>query len=167
MKTNMELLRAKIHTTRESLRYQLGEWKYFGKKVVFTNGCFDIVHLGHIDSLAQAADCGDILIVGLNSDASVKLQNKGESRPLQDELSRATVIAALHFVDIVVLFDEETPKALIDYIAPDVLVKGGDYQVEQIAGADGVLKRGGEVKIIPLVPGYSTTAIEKKIRSAK
>ena len=162
----LDIIKRKIHT-RESIRYLLNEWKYFNKKIVFTNGCFDIVHLGHIDSLAQAADFGDVLVVGLNSDASVKLQQKAGTRPLQDERSRTAILAAVHFVDAVILFDEETPESLIDFLQPDVLVKGGDYKVEDIAGHKIVLQKGGEVKIIPLVPGYSTTAIEKKIKETK
>lgn len=162
---HLDVISHKIQT-RESLQHILGKWKYFGQKIVFTNGCFDLLHLGHIDTLAKAADCGDLLIVGLNSDASVKLQKKGDSRPLQDERSRSMILAALHFVDVVMLFDEETPYELINFLQPDVLVKGGDYKVEDIAGHDIVLQRGGEVKLIPLVEGYSTTAIEKKIRNS-
>jgi rfaE bifunctional protein nucleotidyltransferase chain/domain len=160
-----EIIRSKIHT-RESFRFQLERLRYFQKKIVFTNGCFDILHLGHIDYLAKASEFGPFFIVGLNSDASVKLLNKGASRPLQDQQSRAMVIASLSFVDAVILFDEETPYELIKTIRPDVLVKGADYKIEQIAGHDIVLANGGEVKLVELVDGYSTTAIEKKIKNS-
>jgi rfaE bifunctional protein nucleotidyltransferase chain/domain len=161
----LDVLRQKIRT-RETLKHDLATWKFMQRKIVFTNGCFDLLHLGHVDYLAKAADCGDLLIVGLNSDASVKRQGKNPSRPLQDEHARAEILAALHVVDIVILFDEDTPYDLINFIQPDVLVKGADYKVEDIAGHDIVLGRGGEVKLIELVPGYSTSAIEKKIRDS-
>lgn len=161
--STIDVIHSKIFT-RESFRHQLASLRYFKKKIVFTNGCFDILHLGHVDYLAKASDCGDYFVVGLNSDASVKLLQKGPTRPLQDQASRSTVLAALGFVDAVVLFDEETPYELIKYIQPDVLVKGADYKVEQIAGHDIVLAKGGEVKLIELVEGYSTSAIEKKIK---
>ncbi|MFM2016491.1 MAG: hypothetical protein RL007_147 [Bacteroidota bacterium] len=157
-----ENIRKKIKT-REEIQFVIQRAHFFGKKVVFTNGVFDLMHLGHVDYLSKAKDCGDILIVGMNSDASVKMLNKGDTRPLQDQQSRAMVLASLSFVDYVVIFDEETPYDLIKAVQPDVLVKGADYKVEQIAGHDVVLARGGEVKLIELVSGYSTTAIEKKI----
>jgi len=149
--------------TREEIQFVIQRAHFFGKKVVFTNGVFDLMHLGHVDYLSKAKDCGDFLIAGMNSDASVKTLNKGDTRPLQDQQSRAMVLASLSFVDYVVIFDEETPYDLIKAIQPDVLVKGADYKVEQIAGHDIVLARGGEVKLIELVSGYSTTAIEKRI----
>jgi len=164
MLSHLHFVQKKIHT-RETLAKQLALWRFEGKKIAFTNGCFDIVHLGHVESLALAADCGDVLVVGLNSDASVRLQGKSPMRPLQNEISRATVLASMRFVSAVIGFDELTPYELIDFIQPDVLVKGGDYKVEEIAGHDIVLKRGGEVKLIPLVQGYSTTTIENKIRA--
>lgn len=157
-----ENIRKKIKT-REEIQFVVQRAHFFGKKIVFTNGVFDLMHLGHVDYLSKAKDCGDILIVGMNSDASVKMLNKGDSRPLQDQQSRAMVLASLSFVNFVVIFDEETPYDLIKAVQPDVLVKGADYKVEQIAGHDIVLARGGEVKLIELVSGYSTTAIEKKI----
>ena len=157
-----ENIRKKIKT-REEIQFVVQRAHFFGKKIVFTNGVFDLMHLGHVDYLSKAKDCGDILIVGMNSDASVKMLNKGDTRPLQDQQSRAMVLASLSFVDFVVIFDEETPYDLIKAVQPDVLVKGADYKVEQIAGHDIVLDRGGEVKLIELVSGYSTTAIEKKI----
>lgn len=163
MLTHTEIIAQKIYTL-DRLEKQVARWRMFSKKVVFTNGCFDILHRGHIDTLAKAADCGDALIVGVNADASVKMLQKGDSRPLQDEQSRALIIASLAFVSAVIIFEEETPYNLIKAIQPDVLVKGGDYKVEQIAGHDIVLARGGEVKLIPLVEGFSTTAIERKIK---
>ncbi len=133
-----------------------------GHKVVFTNGCFDILHLGHVTYLAKAAQLGDLLVVGLNTDASVK-RLKGESRPLQDETNRAHVLASLLFVDKVVLFGEDTPKELISLLIPNILVKGADYSIENIVGADVVLAHGGEVKTIDLVDGYSTTNVINKM----
>lgn len=138
-------------------------WKFLDKKIVFTNGCFDLLHLGHIDYLAKAAALGNKLIIGLNTDSSVS-RIKGPSRPITDQNSRAALLASLFFVDAVVLFDESTPEELISTIMPDVLVKGADYTVDQIVGADIVLANGGEVKTIPFLDGYSTSSIERKIR---
>lgn len=138
-------------------------WKFLDKKIVFTNGCFDLLHLGHIDYLAKAAALGNKLIIGLNTDSSVS-RIKGPSRPITDQNSRAALLASLFFVDAVVLFDESTPEELISTIMPDVLVKGADYTVDQIVGADVVLANGGEVKTIPFLVGYSTSSIERKIR---
>lgn len=168
-----EIIKNKIYT-RESVKHLLGRMHYFKKKVVFTNGCFDILHLGHVDYLAKAADHGNFFVVGVNSDSSVKLLNKGANRPLQDQYSRAMTIAALGFVDAVILFDEENPKTLIEFVCPDVLVKGADYDVHEkdvkskkyIVGSDFVRKNGGEVVTIEFVEGYSTSAIEKKILSS-
>lgn len=126
------------------------------KRIVFTNGCFDLLHLGHIETLRKSRSFGDCLIVGLNSDSSVK-QLKGDSRPIQDQYTRAMVLASLLFVDYVVIFDEETPLSLIHKIQPDVLVKGGDYTIDKIVGADYVLQNGGQVEIIDILPGHSTT----------
>lgn len=139
-------------------------WKFLGKKIVFTNGCFDILHPGHVDYLSRAADLGDILIIGLNSDASVKTLNKGPLRPIQDEQSRAFVLAGLGFVKAVCVFEESTPLELISAIVPDVLVKGGDWKPEQIVGADVVKAAGGRVLSLDFLPGFSTTSIEDKIR---
>lgn len=133
-----------------------------GEKVVFTNGCFDIVHHGHVAYLAQARDLGDLLVLGLNSDASVK-RLKGPARPINDEQSRALVLAAFEFIDYVVLFEEDTPFDLISALQPDVLVKGGDYKIEDIVGHDIVEKKGGRVVTIDFVPGFSTTKIVEKI----
>jgi rfaE bifunctional protein nucleotidyltransferase chain/domain len=140
------------------------KWKSDGQKVVFTNGVFDLLHLGHITYLAKAAQLGDKLIIGLNADASVK-RLKGESRPVNDQNNRAALLAALFFVDAVVLFEEDTPRELITQLMPDVLVKGADYTIENIAGAKEVLANGGDVKTITLVDGYSSTSIINKIRA--
>lgn len=159
-------IKAKIQT-RDHMKYLAESARFFERKIVFTNGVFDLMHLGHVDYLAKAKDCGHLLVVGLNGDVSVKMLNKGPLRPIQDQESRAMVLASLHFVDYVVIFEEETPYELIKVIQPDVLVKGADYKVEEIAGHDIVLARGGEVKLIELVAGYSTTSIEKKIKGIK
>ncbi len=147
---------------REQLRRACALWNFKEMKVVFTNGCFDILHLGHIEYLAKAANLGDILVIGMNSDLSVH-RIKGDRRPINDEHSRSMVIASLEFVTAVVLFDEETPYELIKTIQPDILVKGRDYKIKEIVGHDIVLAKGGKVKTIELTPGYSTTGIEQKI----
>lgn len=136
------------------------------KSIVFTNGCFDIVHAGHIQYLYETSKLADFLIVGINSDDSVKRLGKSPSRPLQNEFSRCSVIAALGFVDAVIVFDEDTPKQIIERITPKVLVKGSDYKIEDIVGSDWVISHGGEVKTIDFLPGYSTSSIEKKIIQA-
>lgn len=141
---------------------RIAMWRLLNNKIVFTNGCFDILHRGHIEYLSQARDRGDVLIIGLNSDASVR-RIKGEGRPVQDEMSRALILASLRFVDGVMLFNEDTPYELIKFVNPDVLVKGADYTEETIVGADIVKANGGEVVVIPLVEGYSTTEILKKV----
>jgi len=140
------------------------QWKQEGKKVVFTNGCFDILHYGHLHYLAQAKDLGDILIVGANSQESIT-RLKGPNRPIQDELTRYHMLASLIFVDIVTVFAEDTPYELIKAIQPDVLVKGGDWTPDQIVGSDIVLADGGEVKSLAFVEGFSTTKIEQKIKN--
>ena len=160
-----ELINSKIFDDYATLGKEAANWKKFNEKVVFTNGCFDIIHLGHIDYLGKSADLGDRLIVGINTDASVS-KLKGPSRPVIHEHTRIAKIAALAFVDAVVLFGEETPLELIKIIAPDVLVKGGDYSVETIVGADEVLKRNGTVEVIPFLEGHSSTAIIDKIKEA-
>ncbi len=139
------------------------QWKNEGKKVVFTNGVFDILHAGHVKSLTHARANGDKLIVGLNADASVK-RLKGDSRPVIAEQDRATLLAALQFVDMVVLFSDDTPIKLIEVLLPDVLVKSADYNIDNIAGAKEVIANGGEVKIMPFINGISTTAIISKIK---
>jgi rfaE bifunctional protein nucleotidyltransferase chain/domain len=157
----LDIINAKI-LNQESLRRACVVWNFKNQKVVFTNGCFDILHLGHIEYLAKAANLGDILVVGLNSDRSVN-RIKGPTRPINDEHSRSMIIAALEFVTAVVIFDEETPYELIKTIQPDILVKGKDWKVEEIVGHDIVLAKGGKVETIDLTPGYSTTGIEQKI----
>jgi D-beta-D-heptose 7-phosphate kinase/D-beta-D-heptose 1-phosphate adenosyltransferase len=149
--------------TLPDLRKRIEQWKFLGKSIVFTNGCFDILHSGHISSLSAAAREGDMLVVGLNSDLSTA-KLKGKGRPVNDEQSRATLLAALLMVDAVVIFEEDTPRDLIVAIQPDVLVKGGDYSVDQVAGAKEVQANGGRVVINPIVEGFSTTAILNKIQ---
>jgi D-glycero-beta-D-manno-heptose 1-phosphate adenylyltransferase len=146
------------------LQKKVAEWKNQGQTIAFTNGCFDILHAGHIASLIQAAREGDKLIVALNADASVK-GLKGESRPVNNEAARATVMAALAMVDAVIIFTDPTPKELIVALQPDVLVKGGDYKVEEIAGAKEVMEHGGRVVINPIVEGFSTTSIIQKMKN--
>jgi D-glycero-beta-D-manno-heptose 1-phosphate adenylyltransferase len=138
-------------------------WQQAGNKVVFTNGCFDLIHLGHVDYLEKARNLGDKLILGLNTDDSVS-RFKGPERPLQDQNSRARVLAAMQFIDLVVFFNEDTPLSLISELVPNVLVKGSDYLTENIVGADVVQKSGGVVKTIDFVPGYSTSRIVEKIK---
>lgn len=152
--------------TPQQLLHKLNLWRFRQQRIVFTNGCFDILHAGHVHVLSKAADFGDVLIVGLNSDNSVK-KLKGASRPLQGANSRARVLASLFYVHAVVLFEEDTPLELIKIISPDVLVKGGDYKATDIAGADHVSQHGGSVEIIPLLSGYSTTGIAQKLSSEK
>lgn len=142
------------------------KWREENQKIVFTNGCFDLLHLGHVDYLAKAKDLGDRLIIGVNTDSSVK-RLKGKNRPLQDENSRLHILAALHSVDAVVLFDEDTPYELIKKIQPDILVKGADYKIENIVGYDIVTSRGGSVQTIEFIEGYSTTNIEQRILNSK
>lgn len=144
------------------LEQELMRWRKFDRTIAFTNGCFDILHAGHIHSLTQAASFADILIVGLNSDASTK-RLKGENRPVNHEQNRALLLASLVMVDAVVLFDEETPLRLIKSILPNVLVKGGDYTVHTIVGAKEVMENGGTVETIPIVEGLSTTSLLQKI----
>lgn len=159
--TTLDVTKNKIFD-RAVLGNRLAMWRFLNNKIVFTNGCFDILHRGHIEYLSQARDKGSVLILGLNSDASVK-RIKGEGRPVQDEMSRALVLASLRFVDAVILFDEDTPYELIKLVQPDVLVKGADYAEDTIVGADIVKANGGEVVTIPLVEGYSTSEILKKV----
>lgn len=148
----------------EDLLRQLAAWRVLGDRIVFTNGCFDLLHLGHVDYLEQARAKGDRLVIGLNSDHSIR-SIKGENRPICDELSRARVMASLAFVDAVVIFDEDTPAELIRLVQPDVLIKGNDYRPEQIVGYDTVSVRGGVVETVALVEGYSTSRIIERIRA--
>ena len=140
-------------------------WRMKGDRIVFTNGCFDILHRGHVEYLQEAAGLGERLIIGLNSDGSVRRLDKAADRPFNDQESRAKVIAGMRFVDAVVIFDQDTPLELIEALQPDVLVKGGDWKPEQIVGADVVKARGGEVRSLKLVDGFSTTNLVEKIRN--
>lgn len=144
--------------------YIVQQWKENSQKVVFTNGCFDILHLGHVDYLEKASFLGHKLVVGLNTDASVS-RIKGPTRPITDQNSRSRVMASLGFVDLVVLFDQETPLDLIHSLLPNVLVKGDDYTLENIVGSKEVLANGGAVKTVALVQGYSTSSIALKIKN--
>ncbi len=157
-------IQAKIYT-HDSIARQAEAWRTAGKRIVFTNGCFDLLHYGHLHYLAEAADLADCLVVGLNSADSVR-RLKGPHRPINDEITRLHALAAMEFVAGVVVFDEDTPLQLIGCVQPDVLVKGGDWRPEQIVGADLVLARGGKVLSLPFVDGYSTTAIERRILAA-
>jgi rfaE bifunctional protein nucleotidyltransferase chain/domain len=169
----LDVIQSKIFTS-ETLLKTLLVWRFKEHKIVFTNGCFDILHRGHIDYLAKAYDLGHELVIGLNSDESVKRLNKGSSRPLQDEMTRAMTLAALHFVSAVVIFNEETPLDIINFVRPDILVKGADYDVNEhdpkskkyIVGSDVVKAKGGEIKTIEFLEGFSTTAIEQKIKAS-
>lgn len=150
--------------TKDQLKHRVLQWRVLGKTVAFTNGCFDILHKGHIHSLVHAAKEADYLIVGLNSDMSVR-HLKGPGRPINNESARAEILASLVMVDAVIIFHDETPRDIIIFLEPDVLVKGGDYSAEQIAGAKEVLASGGRVVINPLLEGYSTTHILSKLKS--
>jgi D-glycero-beta-D-manno-heptose 1-phosphate adenylyltransferase len=159
---HLELIQSKILLDTEELENLLSIWRFKDQKIVFTNGCFDIIHRGHIEYLAKAASLGNILIIGLNSDASVK-RLKGQSRPVQDENARALVLASFSFVTKVVMFDTDTPYDLIKTVQPDILVKGGDYKPEDIVGYDIVTAKGGKIATIDFVEGHSTTSIIKKM----
>lgn len=163
-RTKLEIIKGKIFHANE-LRASLNVWRLQEKKIVFTNGCFDLLHLGHIDYLSKAADMADKLIIGLNSDASTSAL-KGLSRPIIDQFSRSIMLASFSFVDAVIVFDDPTPLPLIEWIKPDILVKGADYTIDQIVGSDLVLQYGGDVKTIEYLEGYSTSAIEKRIKSS-
>ncbi|MDD4067991.1 MAG: D-glycero-beta-D-manno-heptose 1-phosphate adenylyltransferase [Bacteroidales bacterium] len=148
----------------DNIQKQVLKWREENKKIVFTNGCFDIIHRGHVDYLSKAKDLGDILIIGLNTDQSVR-NIKGNTRPIQDENSRAIILASMQFVDAIVFFSEPTPYTLIKEIQPDILVKGADYKKEDIIGYDIVSQRGGKVETIEFIEGYSTSNIERKIKN--
>jgi rfaE bifunctional protein nucleotidyltransferase chain/domain len=160
--SHLKTLNSKIYNL-DTLTSQVEQWKMGGNKVVFTNGCFDIIHRGHIEVLARTADLGDKLIIGLNSDQSIQ-KLKGKDRPIIDEQSRAILLAALSFVDAIVLFSEDTPLKLISTLLPDVLAKGGDYEIETIVGHEIVQQNGGKVKLVPFVDGFSSTTIIDKIK---
>ncbi len=155
-------LKAKIYTL-PTIKAQVNDWKNNHQKLVFTNGCFDLLHQGHLSYLSEASQLGSKLIIGVNTDASVS-KLKGKNRPVNDELSRQMMLAALFFVDAVVLFDEDTPLNLITLLMPDVLVKGGDYQINDIVGAKEVMQNGGIVKVISFLPGFSSSKIIEKIK---
>lgn len=159
----IQWIERKIISDSDTLLRQANTWRATGKKIVFTNGCFDILHHGHLDLLARAADMGNVLIVGLNTDASVK-RLKGNDRPITHEQDRLFQIASLLCVDAVCLFDEDTPEKLIQTIRPDVLVKGGDYTIDTIVGASFVNSYGGSVQVVPFVQGYSTTGLIANIK---
>lgn len=167
-----EQIRNKI-TSLDEMSNRIQDWKKSGEKVVFTNGCFDILHEGHVTYLAKSADFGTKLIIAINTDASVKRQGKGEERPINPESSRALILASLGFVDGVVFFDDDTPVSVIEFLKPDVLVKGADYNAAEtdpsskkyIVGRETILANGGEVKTVSLVEGFSTTSIVKKLKA--
>ena len=160
----LEIIQSKI-VDNDTLQPHLARIRFKQKKIVFTNGCFDIIHKGHIDYLAKASDMADFMILGLNTDKSVK-RLKGDSRPVQDEKSRALILASLSFIDFVVPFDEDTPYNLITLVQPDVLVKGADYRIEDIVGFDILKAKNGEIKTLDLLEGYSTSSIIKKIKKS-
>lgn len=157
-----EMIPSKIYTRNELAR-AIYRWRFLGKTISFTNGCFDILHAGHIASLSEAAREGDILIVGVNTDASTR-RLKGSERPVNSENSRALLLASLEIIDAVTLFEEDTPLELINTIMPDVIVKGGDYTMDQMIGAKEVIANGGRVVINSIVEGFSTTNIIEKIK---
>lgn len=157
-------IQQKLISNNQQLESLLAQWKQKGCKVVFTNGCFDLLHRGHVDYLTKARDLGDALFLGLNTDASVS-SLKGPNRPIQDEQSRMLIMASLECVDAVMLFDEPTPYNLINKVQPDILVKGSDYKPEDIVGYDIVTAKGGQVITLDFIPGYSTSGIERKIKT--
>lgn len=159
----LPFIEKKIAYSAEEASNILNLWKFKNDKIVFTNGCFDILHKGHIEYLAKARSLGTKLIIGLNTDASVK-RLKGDSRPVNDEKARALLLASLIFVDEVILFDTDTPRDLIEFVQPDVLVKGGDYKPEDIVGYNIVKNKGGEVVTIDFIEGYSTTSTIEKMK---
>ena len=151
-----------IENNWDEAKKQIYDWKLSGQKIVFTNGCFDILHRGHVEYLTEAKACGDKLVTALNSDSSIR-GLKGEARPIQSQEDRAVILDALESVDLVVIFDQETPVKIIKSLLPDVLTKGGDYSAETIVGADTVTENGGEIKVIPFRSGQSTSSIVEKI----
>lgn len=152
--------------SREELLSALADERATGKRIVFTNGCFDLMHVGHTRYLQAAKALGDVLVVGVNSDASVRTLDKGPDRPIVSQAQRAEVLGALDCVDFVTIFDESNPLQLIAAVQPDVLVKGGDWGIDLIVGREIVEARGGVVKTVPLVPGLSTTSLLQRIRSS-
>lgn len=165
MLSKLEIIQQKICTLPQLIPV-VYQWKMLAKKVVFTNGCFDILHKGHITYLLQAAQYGNKMIVAINSDESVK-KIKGATRPIIDQHSRALMLAAQTYIDAVIIFDEETPIQLINTVKPHVLIKGGDYKLTDVVGVDEVKAAGGEVILIPFIEGFSTSAIIEKIKEMK
>lgn len=163
---NIQKIADKIHLDWIRLPDLIAQWRAAGERIVFTNGCFDLLHYGHLHYLSDARDLADRLVVGLNSADSVR-RLKGPTRPINDELTRTHLLAALEVVDAVVVFEQDTPLELIQLIQPDILVKGGDWQPAQIVGSDLVLAQGGQVLSLPFVTGYSTTNIEQKIKNSE
>ncbi|MDQ2179639.1 D-glycero-beta-D-manno-heptose 1-phosphate adenylyltransferase [Marinifilum sp. D714] len=159
----LQLIKDKIIFKKEDAFNQLQTWRFKEEKIVFSNGCFDIVHRGHLEYLASAASMGNKMIIGLNTDSSTQ-RLKGPTRPINDEYSRALLLASLGFIDMVILFEEDTPYNLIDFVQPDVLVKGSDYKAEDIVGYDIVKAKGGEIKTLDFIEGFSSTGIIKKIQ---
>lgn len=160
--TKLEIIKNKIFAEKEEAFATLQTWRFKEEKIVFTNGCFDIVHRGHLEYLAEASNLGTKLIMGLNTDASVQ-RLKGPNRPINDEYSRALLLASLGFIEMVVFFDEETPYELIKFVQPDYLVKGSDYNAEEIVGYDIVKAKGGEIITLDFIEGFSSTNIINKI----
>lgn len=161
----LDFVENKIVKNWESISQRINLWNFKGEQIVFTNGCFDIVHRGHIDYLSKAKDKGDRLIIGLNTDKSVKAL-KGETRPINDEDSRALLLASFSFVDAVILFNEDTPYELINFLKPNILVKGSDYDVKDIVGADIVINNRGRVETLDFIEGFSSTSIINKIKNS-
>ena len=162
MSKSLKKISNKIFLEKD-LKKKLDFWRQKGDKIVFTNGCFDLVHRGHVEMLANTADLGDRLIIGLNTDSSIK-NLKSENRPIVDEYSRSILLASLQFTDAIVLFSENTPQKIIETINPDVLAKGGDYNLQEIVGYDVVTQNGGDVVQVPFIDGYSTSNIIHKIK---
>jgi len=160
---NLKIIESKIYNWID-IQDKIEIWRLENKKIVFTNGCFDILHLGHVEYLSKAADLGDILIIGINSDDSPYWLTKGPNRPINSQNTRSMIVASLFFVDVILYFSEETPLNLIKLIKPDILVKGRDYKEEDIVGYDIVKNNGGEIKTIELTEGYSTTNIIEKLK---
>ena len=163
MSKSLKKINNKIFLEKD-LKIKLDSWRQKGEKIVFTNGCFDLIHLGHIEVLARSADLGDRLIIGVNTDKSIK-NIKGQNRPIIKEDSRVKQLAALEFVDAVILFNESTPNKIINHIKPDIITKGGDYKAEEVIGYKTVIENNGRVVIIPLTQGFSTTSILNKIKN--